>query len=107
MAATSFTRGEVDSLVEPAAEEVGLSAVAAVFGSHAHPRLHADGVWNHARARGSICRKRHLQPARTGEYEYLPRAKTHVRAKACKFFTDDGIRQRRFPFGHTARGEGR
>jgi uncharacterized protein (TIGR02231 family) len=80
---------DVDSLVEPGAEEVGLSAVAAFFGSHAHPRLHADGVWNHARARGSICRKRHLQPAQTGEYEYLPRAKTHVRAKACEFFTDD------------------
>ena len=80
---------DVDSLVEPGAEEVGLSAVAAFFGSHAHPRLQADGVLNHARARGSICRKRHLQPAQTGEYEYLPRAKTHVRSKACKFFTDD------------------
>src|ERR671929_1222247 len=48
---------------------------------------------NHARARGSICRKSHPQRAQTGEYEYLSRAKPHARSKAYEFFTDDSTRQ--------------
>ncbi len=34
---------EVDDLIEPGAEEVGLSAVAPFLGSHGHPRLDAAG----------------------------------------------------------------
>jgi hypothetical protein len=33
---------EIDDLVEPGAEEIGLSAVASFLGSHVNPRLEAD-----------------------------------------------------------------
>src|ERR671932_644806 len=82
---------EVDSLVEPGTEEVVYPRSRCSLDRMRTPRLEAARVWNHARARGSICRKSHPQRAQTGEYEYLSRAKPHARSEAYEFFTDDYI----------------
>src|SRR3954447_2734176 len=81
----------VGDLVEPGPEEVGLTCLPPLVGSHESPRRDPDGSMESRLPGRSNCQKSPPSRPETGKHEYVPRPKTHSRSDIWKCFTDDAI----------------
>src|SRR3954452_21419092 len=79
----------VDDLVEPGPEEVGLTCLPPLLGSHESPRRDPDGSMESRLPGRSNCQKSPPSRPETGKHEYVPRPKAHARSDIWQFFTDD------------------
>src|SRR3954451_2356150 len=79
----------VGDLVEPGPEEVGLTCLPPLVGSHESPRRDPDGSMESRLPGRSNCQKSPPSRPETGKHEYVPRPKAHARSDIWQFFTDD------------------
>src|SRR4051812_4371699 len=85
----------VGDLVEPGPEEVGLTCLPPLVGSHESPRRDPDGSMESRLPGRSNCQKSPPSRPETGKHEYVPRPKAHARSDIWQFFTDDYTRSAR------------